>query len=274
MEALCWYFPCDWYDWSQAEETLYNIAWGATLADDLANAAYTACLNHDAEVALVALWYIDYGMDYLCENVTHELIDALDLDAWQAEHLEETVAGACYLGWIIDYAAEHIEENGAAWDADNCADYLEPLHVVIDNVNEAVCWFLDCEHHNAYLMLENLYWGMSYAEEVISGAYEACESGNIDDALYHLHLLNFGMDYICHNVTWDSMAIFLDDLDMDQITHIYDSVVTACELGEELDHVIDYVDAYGIPEGIDCEEELEIFYNLADDILEALSWHF
>jgi hypothetical protein len=271
MEALCWYFPCDF---EEHDEMLYNIAWGASIADDLYNAALDACYDYNADVALVALWYIDYGMDYLCDNVTDDLIQSLDIYDWQAEHLEETVYTACYLGWIIDYAAEHIEEHGADWDADNCQDYLAPLGLVIDNVNEAVCWFLDCEHHNAYLMLENLYWGMQYAEEIIDGAYDACESGDISDALYHLHVLNFGMDYICHNVTWDSMEIFLDDLTWDQIQHIYNSVVTACDLGHELDFVIEYVEEYGIPADIDCADELEIFHELADDILEALSWHF
>jgi hypothetical protein len=284
MEALCWYFPCDdeyalnlaQASMSDADELLYNIAWGASVADDLANAAYDACLNHDADVALVALWYLDYGMDYLCENVTADLLGSLDLSDDQAAHIYETIEQACYLGAILDLAQAHVEEHGADWDADYCDDYIEPLWAVIDNVNEAVCWFLECEHHNAYLMLENIYWAMHYAEEVIGGAVEACESGDVDDALYNLHLLNFGMDYICHNVTWDSMEIFLDDLSEDQVDHIYETVVTACYLGEELDHWIEYVDDYGIPdtEEGECEYYFNVFYYIADDIIEALEWHF
>lgn len=239
------------------------------------NIAYDACLDHDDGLLLVAAWYLDYGMDYLCENVTPELVESLDLSDDQAEHLNQTIALACELGAFLDEVTEHVEEHGADWDADYCAHYVEPLWTVLDNVNEAVCWFLDdCEQHNAYLMLENIHWAMGYAEDVIADAVDACDSGDEDAALYNLHLLNAGMDYICHNVTWDSMEIFLDDLTFDQIEHIYDTVVTACYLGEELDDWIDHVDAYGVPEGIECENYFEIFYYVAEDILEALSWHF
>lgn len=154
-------------------------------------------------------------------------------------------------------AQAHIDEVGPVWDNDNCDKYFAQIRVIADASQKAVCWWIDCGDALSYNMIYNVSYGLYQSDQVVEDAYTACYDRNTDDSLSTLNLINFGLDYICRNVTPEYLENFsLTEYEYD---YIMQTVYYACYGGDTIDYWISYVSDYGVPEDFDCSTELYYF---------------
>jgi hypothetical protein len=106
-------------------------------------------------------------------------------------------------------AQAHLDEVGPVWDNDNCDIYFSQIRLIAEAAQYAVCWWIDCETTGGYDMIANLSYGIYRSHySVVEDAYTACNARDQADSLTQLNLINFGIHYVCDNVTAEYLSIF------------------------------------------------------------------
>lgn len=136
----------------------------------------------------------------------------------------------------------------------------------------AVCWFIECEAYTSTTMIKNISYGICRSDYFMYNAYQACYARDTDLSLSTLNFINFGMDYMCRNITPEYLEYFqLTETEYYYIMYTRDQ---ACYAGDQIDYWIEYVTAYGVPDDFDCPSELNPFVQIRDAIEEVISWYY